>query len=276
MPRPGVASDCGFGESNLTMTAHFLLVAGRERVRQPVLPDGRGRRGRLRRRGWLPAAGRLQPARVGLRGPPRQAQGQRRQDQHQRLRPALFLPPPGCHPPVGLDPGPEPRRHHHRLEPRQDQGAAQPRSPGPPGVTAPGPVLGRAAQLRLSSCYLSNGSRSCTIGGLGSLTRGYISADERICALSEGLCQRRGRYRSAARATPKPTRMPPDLRMRRRASFGHRSTPPTRPSTREYKVRDANPGPANVTPSSAGRTGEDPAGMNWGITLVNTRSVLWR
>ena len=42
-------------------------------------------------------------------------------------------------PPVGLDPGPEPRRHHHRLEPGQNQGPAQPQPPGPPGVTPPGP-----------------------------------------------------------------------------------------------------------------------------------------
>jgi hypothetical protein len=40
--------------------------------------------------------------------------------------------------------------------------------------------------------------------------------------------------------------MPPDPRMRRRASRGRRSTPPARASTREYKVRDAAPdqGPA--------------------------------
>ena len=72
----------------------------------------------------------------------------------------------------------------------------------------------------------------------------------------------RGRYRSAARATPKPTKTPPDPRIRRRASRGRRSTPPVRASTREYKVRDANPSAANVTPSSAGSNGEDPAGMN--------------
>ena len=50
-----------------------------------------------------------------------------------RLRPALLLPPPGRDPPVGLDAGPEPRRHHHRMEPRQDEGPAQPRPAGPPG-----------------------------------------------------------------------------------------------------------------------------------------------
>ena len=33
----------------------------------------------------------------------------------------LLLPPPGRDPPVGLDPGPELGRHHHRMEPRQDQ-----------------------------------------------------------------------------------------------------------------------------------------------------------
>ena len=31
---------------------------------------------------------------------------------------ALFVPPPNRDPPLGLDPGPEPRRHHHRVEPR--------------------------------------------------------------------------------------------------------------------------------------------------------------
>ncbi len=85
----------------------------------------------------LPVGRRLQPARQRLRGPPRQAQEERRQDQHQRLRSALFLPPPGHDPPAGLDPGPEPRRHHHRLEPRQNQGPPQPRPSGRHRVTPP-------------------------------------------------------------------------------------------------------------------------------------------
>ena len=46
-----------------------------------------------------------------------------------------LVPPPGGNPPVGLDPGPEPRRHHHRLEQRQDQGAPQPRTTRPSRVT---------------------------------------------------------------------------------------------------------------------------------------------
>ena len=46
-----------------------------------------------------------------------------------------WFPPPGRHSPVGLDPGPEPRRHHHRLEQGQNEGAAQPRTPGPGRVT---------------------------------------------------------------------------------------------------------------------------------------------
>jgi len=33
-----------------------------------------------------------------------------------------------------LDPGPEPGRHHHRVESGQNEGPAQPRSPRPPGV----------------------------------------------------------------------------------------------------------------------------------------------
>ena len=84
-------------------------------------------------------AGRLQPARQRLPGPPRQAQGQRRQDQRQGLRAPLLLPPSGCYSPVGLDPGPESRRDHHRVEPGQNQGPAQPRTSGPPGVTPRGP-----------------------------------------------------------------------------------------------------------------------------------------
>ena len=56
----------------------------------------------------------------------------------QGLRASVLVPPPGRHPPLGLDPGPEPRRHHHRLEQGQDQGPAQPRAPGPPGVITPG------------------------------------------------------------------------------------------------------------------------------------------
>ena len=62
---------------------------------------------------------------------PRQAQSPRRPHQPQRLRPSLFISPSGRDPPVGLDAGPEQRRHHHRLEPRPHQGAAQPQSTGP-------------------------------------------------------------------------------------------------------------------------------------------------
>ena len=40
----------------------------------------------------------------------------------QGLRPAVPVPPPGRDPPLGLDPGRQPRRHHHRLEQGQDQG----------------------------------------------------------------------------------------------------------------------------------------------------------
>ena len=83
----------------------------------------------------LPVGRRLQPARLSVRSPPHQAQGQRRQDLRQRLRSAVPVPPPGRDPPAGLDPGPEPRRHHHRQEQGQHQSPAQPRTPGPPGVT---------------------------------------------------------------------------------------------------------------------------------------------
>ena len=79
-------------------------------------------------------AGPVRPARRGLRGAPCQAQGQRRPDIRQGLRAALLFPPPGGDPPVGLDPGPEPRRHHHGVEQGQDQGAAQPRTARPAGM----------------------------------------------------------------------------------------------------------------------------------------------
>ena len=94
----------------------------------------------------LPVGRRLRPARRRLPGPPRPAQGQRRTHQRHRLHPPVLLPPPGRHPPLGLDPGPEPRRHHHRLEPRPHQGPAQPQparprrvTPRPAGGIAPAP-----------------------------------------------------------------------------------------------------------------------------------------
>jgi hypothetical protein len=49
----------------------------------------------------------------------------------------LCSPPSSRNPPVGLDPGPEPRRHHHRLEQRQDQSAPQPRTTHPGRVKTP-------------------------------------------------------------------------------------------------------------------------------------------
>ena len=66
----------------------------------------------------------------------------------QGLRASVLVPSPGRDPPVGLDPGPEPRRHHHRLEQGQDQGPAQPRTPGPPGVTTPVTAVPRPGPAR--------------------------------------------------------------------------------------------------------------------------------
>ena len=51
---------------------------------------------------------------------------------------ALSVPSPDRHPPLGLDPSPEPGRHHYRVEQGQDQDPAQPRAPGPAGVKTPG------------------------------------------------------------------------------------------------------------------------------------------
>ncbi len=48
---------------------------------------------------------------------PCQAQEERRQDQRSRLCSTLLVSPSGCDPPVGLDAGAEPGRHHHGVEP---------------------------------------------------------------------------------------------------------------------------------------------------------------
>jgi hypothetical protein len=85
----------------------------------------------------VPVPRRLLAARLSLPRPPRQAQSPRRQDQRHRLRPAVPLPLPDRHPPAGLDPHPERRRHHHRLEQRPHQSPAQPRTTRPPRVTNP-------------------------------------------------------------------------------------------------------------------------------------------
>ena len=90
----------------------------------------------------LPVGRRLHPARRGLRGAPHQAQGPRREDLREGLRAAVPVPPPGRDPPLGLDPGRQPRRDDHRVEQEQDQSAAQPRAARPGRVRAPGPPEG--------------------------------------------------------------------------------------------------------------------------------------
>jgi hypothetical protein len=84
----------------------------------------------------LPVGRRLRPARRGVRRAPHHAQGRRRQDQPQGLRAPVPVPPPDRHPPLGLDPGRQPRRHHHRLEQGQDPDPAQPQPARPGRVTA--------------------------------------------------------------------------------------------------------------------------------------------
>ena len=91
----------------------------------------------------LPVGLRLQPARVGLRGAPRQAQGQRRQDQHSSMCSTLLVSPPGCHPPVGLDAGPGPTApppRGTRTKPRSCTATVPPsvqgNRPGPPSRRA--------------------------------------------------------------------------------------------------------------------------------------------
>ena len=71
----------------------------------------------------LPVDRRLRPARRRLRSAPPDPQGRRRQDQRPGLYSILHVPPPGSGASDGLDRRAQPRRHHHRMEPRQDQGA---------------------------------------------------------------------------------------------------------------------------------------------------------
>ena len=87
-------------------------------------------------------AGRCNQPAAACEVAPRQAQGERRQDQRSRLCSIVLVPPSGCDSPVGLDPGPEPGRDHHGVEPGQDEGTAQPRAASPPRVT---PRLGLRA-----------------------------------------------------------------------------------------------------------------------------------
>jgi hypothetical protein len=73
-----------------------------------------------------------------------------------RLRVA---PPPDRHPPLGLDPDPQPGWHHHGVEQGQDQGAAQPRTPGA-GRVAPGVPF---RQPRLDSPGPLHGVTACSV-----------------------------------------------------------------------------------------------------------------
>ncbi len=57
--------------------------------------------------------------------------------------PAVHVPPPHRRAPLGLDPAPARRRHHHRAQPRRPQDPPQPQPP-----TRPGPPLGRPASTR--------------------------------------------------------------------------------------------------------------------------------
>ena len=80
-----------------------------------------------------------------VRSAPHPAQGRRRPDQHQGLRAAVHLPPPDRDPPAGLDPGPEPRRHHDRVARRGTAGPGsghrlcRPWRPARPAPARPAP-----------------------------------------------------------------------------------------------------------------------------------------
>jgi NACHT domain-containing protein len=68
-----------------------------------------------------------------VRGPSHPAQEARREDLGQGLRAAMPVPSAGRDPPAGLDPGRQPRRHHHRLtktKPRCSTATDHPPAPG--------------------------------------------------------------------------------------------------------------------------------------------------
>ena len=109
----------------------------RHRRQDPPAPEA-GPAGEALEQPALPVGRAVRPARRGLPGAPYPAQGQRRPDVGQGLRAPVLVPSSGRDPPLGLDPDPESRRHHHGLEQGQDQGPPQPRTPSPPGVTTPG------------------------------------------------------------------------------------------------------------------------------------------
>ena len=79
---------------------------------------------------------RLRPARQPLPDPPSHPPLPRRPDRPAQPRAAVRLPPPHRHPPLGLDPDPAPRRHHHRHQPRPPTHLPQPRPTRPSRITA--------------------------------------------------------------------------------------------------------------------------------------------
>ena len=85
----------------------------------------------------VPVGRRLQPARVGVRRAPHQAQEHGGKTSTTDCVLLCFFHHQVVDPPVGLDPGPEPRRDDDRVEQGQDEGAAQPRTTRPGRVTAP-------------------------------------------------------------------------------------------------------------------------------------------
>jgi hypothetical protein len=96
----------------------WLIITAPASPKAPPSPTAPGPQRRYPARQALPMGRKVQPARLGLPGPPRQAQEERRRDQRQGLRAAVLLSPPGGDRPVGLDSGPEPRRDDDRVEPR--------------------------------------------------------------------------------------------------------------------------------------------------------------
>ena len=63
---------------------------------------------------------------------------------------AVQFPSPDRHPPLGLDPAPAPRRHHHRHQPRRPTYLPQPRAPGPRPAQQPAGPGGLSRRTRHS------------------------------------------------------------------------------------------------------------------------------
>ena len=101
---------------------------------------------------------RLPPAPRRLPGPPHPPPTDGGAHQPDQPAPAVRLPPPHRHPPLGLDHHPQRRRHHHRHQPRQTTHPAT-ATDHPPASPDPG---GHAGRVRVSRPDYAPGSSSAS------------------------------------------------------------------------------------------------------------------